>query len=85
MPGMDADVLVVPRFVQIVTAAAHAYGRADDECLSSEVLYGLDTEGRVWQWNYADPARKGSKDGWDLMPATRYIDGEEPPVKRATR
>lgn len=75
----------VPPFIQIVTAVSNAFGRGAEDILASEMLYGLDAKGRVWQWNYADPERKGALDGWKLLPNSLYVDGEEPPVKRVTR
>jgi hypothetical protein len=75
----------VPSFVQIITAASHAFGRADGEFASTDVLYGLDKDGRVWEWCMGDPEREGSADGWELLPNTIYRDGKEPPVQRKTR
>jgi len=80
----DAD-QTVPPFVQIVTATSHAFGRADGDFASTDVLYGLDREGRVWEWNVSDPEREGSADGWELLPNTVYRDGEESPQPRKTR
>lgn len=77
--------LVVPPFVQIITAVSNAFGRAQEDVLMSDVLYGLDAKGRVWEWTVADPDRKGSRDGWDLMPNVAYKDGEEPPAQKKTR
>jgi len=75
----------VPPFVQIVAMASHAFGRADGDYAGVEALYGLDKEGRVWEWCVADPERKGSRDGWELLPNRTYRDGEEPPQQRKTR
>jgi hypothetical protein len=77
--------LVVPPFVQIVTAVSNAFGRAAEDLVMSDVLYGLDAKGRVWEWSVGDPERKGSRDGWDLLPNVVYRDGEEPPVQKKTR
>lgn len=73
----------VPAFIQIVTCAAHALGGG--EMLSTEVLYGLDGTGRVWEWCIADLERKGAKDGWMLLPNTTYAEGDDPPAQRKTR
>ena len=81
----DEDEGDVPPFVQIVAMASHAFGRADGEYAGVEALYGLDKEGRVWEWCLADPERKGSRDGWERLPSVMYRDGEEPPVQRKTR
>jgi hypothetical protein len=75
----------VPPFIQIVTAVSASCGRTPEDSILSEMLYGLDAKGRVWEWNRADPDRKGALDGWKLIPNTLYNDGEEPAVKRATR
>lgn len=75
----------VPPFIQIVTAVSNAFGRGADDVAVSDVLYGLDAAGRVWQWNYADPDREGSQDGWELMSNEIYVDGKEPSVKPRTR
>jgi hypothetical protein len=80
-----SEELVVPPFVQIITAASHAFGRAADEYAMTDVLYGLDQKGRVWQWMIGDPDWKGSEDGWELLPNTVYKEGEEPPPKPRTR
>lgn len=77
--------LVVPPFVQIITAVSNAFGRAAEDLVMSDVLYGLDSKGRVWEWTPADPERKGSRDGWDLLPNVVYRDGEDPPVQKKTR
>lgn len=76
---------VVPPFIQIVTTSSHAFGRADGEFASTDVLYGLDRDGRVWEWSVGDPDREDSSDGWELLPNTRYKDGKEPPQQRKTR
>jgi hypothetical protein len=83
-PVKDADV-AVPPFVQIVAATSNAFGRGAEDVLSSDHLYGLDQKGRVWEWVISDPERKGSGDGWMLLPNAVYKDGEEPAMKRATR
>ena len=75
----------VPPFVQIVTAASNAFGRGEEDMLVTEVLYGLDREGRVWQWMYADPEREGAAEGWRLLPASTYKEGVEMASKRKTR
>lgn len=75
----------VPPFVQIVTAVSNAFGRAAEDLVMTDVLYGLDQKGRVWEWNPADPERKGSRDGWELLPNVLYRDGEDPPVQKRTR
>jgi hypothetical protein len=80
----QADVLVPP-FVQIIAASSHAFGRGAEDIISSDHLYGLDQKGRVWEWVIADPERKGSGDGWTLLPNAVYKDGEDLPAKRATR
>jgi len=77
--------LVVPPFVQIITAVSNAFGRGQDELVMSDVLYGLDGVGRVWEWNVADPDRKGSRDGWELLANVTYREGEEPPAQKKTR
>jgi hypothetical protein len=76
---------LVPRFVSIVAAASHAFGRGDGEVASTDVLYGLDGEGRVWEWCFGDPEREGSVDGWKLLPNTVHREGKEPPATRKTR
>jgi hypothetical protein len=76
---------VAPPFIQIVTAVSNAFGRADDQEMSSDVLYGLTANGRVWLWTFSDPERKGSKDGWELLTNAVYNDGAPPPVVRKTR
>lgn len=75
----------VPPFVHIVTAVSNAFGRGEEDVLVSDVLYGLDGKGRVWQWMYADPDRKGAVEGWKLLPNTMYQEGAEPAVQRKTR
>lgn len=75
----------VPPFIQIITAVSNAFGRGADDILSSDLLYGLDANGRVWQWNFADPDREGSRDGWEQMSSDVYIDGVEPPAKPRSR
>jgi hypothetical protein len=75
----------VPPFIQIVTAVSASCGRTPEDSILSEALYGLDSKGRVWEWNRADPERKGALDGWRLLPNSLYKDGEEPPVKRVSR
>ncbi len=76
---------VVPPFVQIIAAVSNAFGRGADDLVMTDVLYGLDAKGRVWEWTPADPERKGSREGWDLMPNVVYRDGEEPPAQKKTR
>lgn len=75
----------VPPFVQIVTAVSNAFGRGEEDVLVSDVLYGLDGKGRVWQWMLVDPDRKGAVDGWRLLPNTMYVEGAEPTPQRKTR
>lgn len=75
----------VPPFIQIIAAVSNAFGRTTEDILSSDVLYGLDAKGRVWQWNYADPDCEGSRDGWELMSNETYIEGKEPPAKPRSR
>jgi hypothetical protein len=75
----------VPAFIQIVTAVSNAFGRAAEDLVMTDVLYGLDAKGRVWEWTPADPDRKGSRDGWDLLPNVVYKDGEDPPAQKKTR
>jgi hypothetical protein len=77
--------LVVPPFVQIITAVSNAFGRAAEDLVMSDVLYGLDQKGRVWEWSVSDPDRKGSRDGWELLPNDVYRDGEDPPAQKKTR
>jgi hypothetical protein len=79
------SIAVVPPFRQIIAAASHAFGRGDGEFASTDVLYGLDGDGRVWEWSLGDPEREGSADGWQLLPNTPYQDGKEPPAQRKTR
>jgi hypothetical protein len=75
----------VPPFIQIITAMSNAFGRTDAQVAIGDSLYGLDAQGRVWEWNYADPDRKGSRDGWAVMENDVYLDGEDPPVEKKTR
>jgi hypothetical protein len=75
----------VPPFIQIVTAASNAFGRGEDDFVMSEMLYGLDAAGRVWQWVFADPEREGSAEGWRLLPNTLHKEGAESTPKRKTR
>jgi len=75
----------VPPFIQIITAMSNAFGRTADQIAISDSLYGLDAKGRVWQWNFADPGRKGARDGWELMENDVYIDGEDPPAEKKSR
>lgn len=77
--------LVVPPFIQIIAAVSNAFGRAAEDLVMTDVLYGLDAKGRVWEWTPADPERKGSRDGWDLLPNVEYKDGEDPPAQKKTR
>lgn len=81
---MPADVNVPP-FLQIVAAVSNAFGRGEDDVLVSDVLYGLDHKGRVWQWMIADPERLGAVDGWRLLPSTLYKEGAEASPKRQSR
>jgi len=83
--GDKESEVVVPPFVQIVAVAAHAFGRADGEYAGSDSLFGLDREGRVWEWCLSDPEREGSADGWQLLPNAPYQEGKEPPAQRKTR
>ena len=71
----------VPRLVQIVTAAAYAFGRAEDDLVGVEALYGLDEEGRVWQWIVTDPEWEGSRDGWRRLSNLTCRYGKEPARK----
>jgi hypothetical protein len=75
----------VPPFVQIVAAVSNAFGRGEEDVLVSDVLYGLDGKGRVWQWVFADPDRKGAAEGWRLLPNTMHVEGAEPVPQRKTR
>ena len=77
--------LIVPPFVQIIAAVSNAFGRGAEDLVMTDVLYGLDAKGRVWEWSVADPERKGSRDGWELLPNVQYRDGVEPPVAPRTR
>ena len=77
--------LTVPAFVQIITAVSNAFGRGAEDLVTSDVLYGLDQKGRVWQWMLGDPEWEGSQDGWDLLPNAAYKEGKEPPEKPRTR
>ena len=75
----------VPPFIQIITAASCAFGRGEDDEIVVDNLFGLDRDGRVWQWAFADPERTGAAEGWRLLPNTTYQEGAEPPPKRKTR
>ena len=75
----------VPRFIQIITVAAAAFGRADGEVIATDNLYALDVNGRVWEWLLCDPDREGAIDGWKLLSNTIYQDGVDPPAPKKSR
>jgi hypothetical protein len=84
MPGLDEEE-DPPPFIQIVSSAAHAFGRGDGEYAGTEVLYGLGKDGSVWEYCVSDPDRAGARDGWERLPHVAYRDGEEPKGPRKTR
>jgi len=81
----EREELVVPPFRMIVTAVSNAFGRGEGDVAVTDVLYGLDDKGRVWQWMLGDPDWEGSEDGWELLPNTVYNEGKEPPAKPRSR